>query len=158
MVKTKSRSPNSFTKWSVCASTGFPKCPTMIPAKRTPAVPSPTPRNFKLPKAIPRTQTKARAPMVWATGWVRWSSKSQLMNTQSSSSSCSSLVLVQEERKKDRGRERERERGTRRRKEKDPNSVLVLVLRPRSGKKKGARTKTRTTDEDEKKQASESSS
>ena len=45
-----------------------PKCPTRIPAKSTPAVPRPMPRNFKLPSAIPSTQTNASTPMACATG------------------------------------------------------------------------------------------
>src|SRR5271166_2638038 len=39
-----------------------------MPANRTPAVPRPTPRTFKLPTAIPATHTRERTPMACATG------------------------------------------------------------------------------------------
>src|SRR4030095_11942151 len=37
------------------------------------------PRTFRLPSAMPSTQTNASAPIACAIGWLRWSSKSQLM-------------------------------------------------------------------------------
>ena len=50
-----------------------------MPAKSTPDVPRPIPRNFTLPSAMPSTHTKVSTPTACAMGCVLWSSKSQPM-------------------------------------------------------------------------------
>src|SRR5262245_8197967 len=52
------------------------------PANITPAVPSPMPRIFTLPGAMPALQTSAITPIACATTWASWSWNSQLMSRQ----------------------------------------------------------------------------